>query len=75
MDILKNFFIYKFNALSKPKILNISGLETHLNLPDKLIYNWLKGVKYRDLGDFETVVEDWAKSVGYKADGIYDPIV
>lgn len=76
MDNLKNFFIYKFNALSKKgKIINLRGLEQDLNLPDKILERWLKGLKYRDLGEHEKIVEIWAKSVGYREDFIYDPII
>ena len=74
-DHLKTFFEGRLNWGSKNRFPCASGLETMLNLPDKLVYNWLKGVKYRDLGDHENVVVAWAKTLGYDPETQYSPFI
>ena len=44
-----------------------------LNLPTRLLYNFIKRVKYRDtLGDYEDRVFAFFRTLGYKDDECYE---
>ena len=83
MDNEDNFLMY-LRSLNPPvqkdefgqkvktfQILNVSAIEQYLELPNRLIYNFIQGEKYRSLGVHREKVVTFFTTVGYNEQQSY----
>lgn len=66
MQYKDNFLIY---LQANQHFFSLNKINDYLNLPSKVLYNFVKQTKYRsDLGDFREKIETFFKDLGYRED-------